>query len=81
MRPSEIGNFGSMAIPVHCHSGSARVTKGLTAIRRKQSQRLSDELAATTAVTAERKAAVTLSNAYNWNEWTYDGFGLSPSSH
>jgi hypothetical protein len=40
---------------------------------RRRQESLKEELAATTVVTTERKAAVTLSTAYNWKEWTDAG--------
>jgi hypothetical protein len=36
-------------------------------------EKLADELASTTTITATRIAAVTLSPTRDWNEWTYAG--------
>lgn len=54
------------------HKFSAAIFRGGTEVRKPtRKERLVDELAATTLVTAERKAAVTLSSARNWKDWTY----------
>jgi hypothetical protein len=51
---------------------SAAIFSGGDMLTRKptRKERLADELAATTLITAERRAAVSLSDKYNWIEWT-----------